>query len=45
MLATAPYSALVASMRAKTSDNTVGRARTTESAPLAEGREGRSQAP
>jgi phospholipid transport system substrate-binding protein len=45
MLATAPYSALVASMRAKTSDDTVVRARTTELAPFAVGREGRSQAP
>ena len=45
MLATAPYSALVASMRAKTSDDTVVKARTTESATLAVGREGRSQAP
>jgi phospholipid transport system substrate-binding protein len=45
MLATAPYSALVASMRAKTSDETVVRARTTEPATLGVGREGRSQAP
>ena len=45
MLATAPYAALVASMRAKTSDDTVVKARTTESATLAVGREGRSQAP
>jgi phospholipid transport system substrate-binding protein len=45
MLATAPYSALVASMKAKTSDEAVGRARPTGSATLAVGREGRPQAP
>jgi phospholipid transport system substrate-binding protein len=45
MLATAPYSALVASMKAKTSDEAVVRARPTESATLAVGREGRPQAP
>jgi len=45
VLATAPYSALIASMRAKTSDDSVVSARTTESAILAVGREGRSQAP
>jgi phospholipid transport system substrate-binding protein len=45
MLATAPYPALVASMRAKTSDEAVVRARPTESATLAVGREGRPQAP
>jgi phospholipid transport system substrate-binding protein len=44
LLATAPYSALIASMRAKTSDDTV-KAGAPESVPLAVGREGRSQAP
>jgi phospholipid transport system substrate-binding protein len=45
VLASGPYSALVASMRAKTSNDTVVRAGTTDSATLAVGREGRSQAP
>jgi phospholipid transport system substrate-binding protein len=45
VLATTPYSTLIASMRAKTSGDPVVSARPTESATLAVGREGRSQAP
>ena len=44
VLATAPYSALVASIRAKTTDDTV-KAGTTEFAASTVSREGRSQAP
>ena len=44
LLATAPYSALIASMRAKTTDEMV-KANTIESAASAVGREGHSQAP
>ena len=45
VLASAPYSALVASMRSKTSEDRVVRAGPTESATVTVGREGRSQAP
>ena len=45
VLATTPYSTLIASMRAKTSGDPVVSARPTESATLAVGREGRSQSP
>jgi len=45
VLASAPYSDLVASMRSKTSEDRVVRAGPTESATVTVGREGRSQAP
>jgi phospholipid transport system substrate-binding protein len=45
VLASAPYSALVASMRSKTSEDRVVRAGPPEPAPGAVGRESRSQAP
>jgi phospholipid transport system substrate-binding protein len=45
VLATAPYSVLIASMRAKTGGDPVVSARPTESATLAVGREGHPQAP
>jgi phospholipid transport system substrate-binding protein len=45
VLATTPYSTLIASMRAKTSGDPVVSTRPAESATLAVGREGRSQSP